>query len=441
MVNEFKECVKQAVIYLNRVLDINTDLHPLQQQRDMSRNYRPIGLGVTGYADMLLKMLSSYSKSKKISEDISVAFRDAGISASIDLAKEYGAYPKYNAFAVTKSDYFSNLPANLREGISKHGLRNSHLFAIAPTGTISSFLGCSYGIEPHYALSYRMKTESLHNDHHEWYDVDLDIIKEMKKVNPEYLLLNSVDTALTMNYKDRIEIQSIWQKVIDSGISSTINLNENATVEDIMNIYVEANRSGLKGVTVFRENCFREGVLDAGKEKQEESQDKKTKTREDYGKILSGTTQLMNAACGKLYITLNKDESGNLVECFITSSKNKTCKSNLDAVARLTSLCLRSGVSVDEVSKQLKSIVCLACTRNGKVVDGLSCPDLVAKAMIESVQGVNKENTVSVKELDKVNVFLGDEISSKTVCPECDSGMIMTGGCSTCSTCGYSKCN
>ena len=267
--------VEIGVVALNEVLDEGIPLHPLRQQRETARDFRQIGLGIMGLSDMFIKMGIKYGneESIEISKLLGETIRNNAILKSISLAKKYGTYPKFDGEIVAKSDYFKSLPEELQEMILVYGMRNSHVLSIAPTGSISTMWGISGGIEPIFAKSYLRTTKSLATEGDVDYKVYTKIIEElMDKLNitNDKDLPNYVVTSHEINPIDRVKLQSEWQNVVDSAISSTINLNEDATIEDIEDIYIQGWIQGLKGITVFRNNSFRMGILNTEPEEIEE---------------------------------------------------------------------------------------------------------------------------------------------------------------------------
>lgn len=268
-----------GVVYLNEILDENMPLHPLKQQTEVSRNLRQIGLSVMGVADMFIKMGVKYGSDRSIEliHEIGHIFINEALRKSALLAKEYGPFPLYDEEAVAKSPFLlSNATEEVYTLIRQYGLRNSQLLTIPPSGSISTLIGCSNGLEPLFQLSYTRKTESLHNAD-TYYKVFTPIAKEYMELHgltsedqlPDYFV-----TTSNLNHRDRIDVQSAWQQYIDASISSTVNLPEETTVEEVKDLYFYAWEQGLKGVTVFRDNCKRVGILTKNepKKKDEEEQ-------------------------------------------------------------------------------------------------------------------------------------------------------------------------
>lgn len=262
----FKDCVKVCVKALNEVLEEGLELHPLKEQRESVSDWRQIGLGIMGLADMLIKLRMVYGEKEavKLCDKIGFEMADTAIAASALLAKKKDAYPKCCVGEVVQTPYFqANTTEATAELVKKYGLRNSQLLTVAPTGTLSTMLGISGGIEPVYANYYERKTESLHGTD-VYYKVYTKIVDFYMKQNtlgdsselPEYFV-----TAMTLDYHQRIHMQAIWQKHIDASISSTVNVPNQFTVEETEKLYMYAYDNGLKGITIFRDGCKRTGIL------------------------------------------------------------------------------------------------------------------------------------------------------------------------------------
>ncbi|WP_278681970.1 adenosylcobalamin-dependent ribonucleoside-diphosphate reductase [Paraclostridium bifermentans] len=275
--NKFKACVRESVIALNQVLDEGLDLHPLQEQKISVDKYRQIGLGVMGIGDMLIKMNMRYGSDESIDlcKFIARTMLNEAVKQSSLLAKEYGPFKEYKKEAILKSKFFNdNIDDDIKELVKLYGLRNSQLLTIPPTGSISTMLGISGGIEPIFNISYIRKTESLH-DEDVYYKVYTPIVKEymdLKNITDEKDLPYIFVTAMNLDYEDRIKMQQAWQQYIDASISSTINLPYETTVEDVYEIYIKAWKHNLKGVTIFRDGCKRSGVLINEKPKDEKKE-------------------------------------------------------------------------------------------------------------------------------------------------------------------------
>jgi len=463
--DEFEKAVEIAVIGLNETLDDGLSLHPLEEQKKSVDAWRQIGLGVMGLADLFIKLGIKYGseESLELSKKISKKMSDRAILTSAQLAKEFGAYPECDIEAITTTDYFlENASPETQKVVKEHGLRNSQILTIAPTGSIGSMLSISTGIEPIFANYYTRKTESLHGED-TYYKVYTPIVKKYMEANeiedvenlPDFFVVSG-----SLNYRSRVDMQSVWQEAIDASISSTVNVPNEFTVEETFDLYMYAWEKGLKGITIFREGCDRDGILSTKpKEEKRELNNIEPISRSSFGKTY-GSTSSKKSACGKLYITINRDKDGNMVESFVNTSKNGICRSNIDGINRMISLALRSGVKVEEIIDQLKSINCPACTRaraKGEEIDGMSCPDIIAKVLQEeyfSGSFVTEEKTVSgVNNPSGGNpgrasfggsshsaMRRNNTESTMNQCPDCGASMVREGGCSQCVSCGWSAC-
>lgn len=479
--DDFADTVARAVKALNEVLDEGLELHPLEEQRESVADWRQIGLGIFGLADMLIKMGMEYGSADSIvlCDRIGFIMADTAIGASAYLARDKKPYNKFKPESLNTNLYFiGNTRGETKRAVQRFGLRNSQLLTIAPTGSISTMLGVSGGIEPIFDTSYTRKTESLHG-HDQYYEVYTPIVKEYldnnevihnlntgKPVLPSYFV-----TAKTIDPMKRVKMQSIWQKHIDASISSTVNLPESATIEDVRKLYIYAWKNKLKGLTIFRENCARTGVLTS--EKKEEPKVKieekdilpdkkvfdkiKPMTRSDLGGRLNGGTYVKKTACGKLYITINRDDNDNLVEVFIDPGKSGGCVANAESLGRMASTMLRGGMAIESIVDSVKGVKCSACTQakgSKKVIDGLSCGDILARTIQEEYDRFNKCETCSKKEIkdavkekdilkEQFKAMMKPEnwIVPNNTCPECGMEMTNEGGCVTCKNCGYSKCD
>ena len=440
---DFRISVYIAVQALNDILEEGLSLHPLKEQRNSVSDWRQIGLGIMGLADMLIKLKISYDseEARDLCDGIAHMMSNEALFMSSKIAKEKGSYTKYDN-RVMETPYFRAHADSLTyDTVLRYGLRNSQLLTIAPTGTLSTMLGISGGIEPIFANSYTRKTESLHG-HDEFYKVYTPIVQEYMdkyRLKDESELPEWFVTSSDIAPKDRIAMQDVWQNSIDASISSTINLPETATVEDIKDIYMTAWEMGLKGVTVFRSGCKRTGILTTDSKESATSTDEIKTPKYNYITPVSrktigtthGDTYCKKCACGTLYITLNRDDEGNVVESFIHTSKGGICQANTSAVNRLVSLCMRSGVKTDEIIDQLKGITCGACTKavsNGIKLDGISCPDILARTLTEFCKPADEKKPI-------------EKPTNQEYCPECGEPIIHDGGCVQCMNCGWSKCS
>ena len=301
---KFKACVEDCILGLNEVLEEGLSLHPLKQQQKSVSQYRQIGLGVMGIADMLIKLNIRYGSQESINlcDKISKCMLNSAVKKSALLAKERGTYEKYNEEAIFKSPFFiNNIDEGVKELVKKYGLRNSQILTIPPTGSISTMLGISGGIEPMFNISYTRKTETLHSQD-VYYKVYTPIVKEymnLKDITDENELPNTFVTAMNLKPEERIAMQAAWQKHIDASISSTINLPYEATIEGVYNIYMSAWENKLKGITIYRDGCERSGVLlnDKKSDKEKKVKEDKIEKAEEH-QIKEGQEKFICPECG-----------------------------------------------------------------------------------------------------------------------------------------------
>lgn len=510
----FKQTVTNAVHMANYVLDYGYDTQPLEENRKCIDNWRSIGIGVFGVADMLVALGIPYGSkdSIKVIEDIMKHMQVYTFEASIENARKNGTFDKFDWQKTVKSKYVQALIKNYGEiynmsekgaeaelinKLSKYGLANGTILSIAPTGSIAMLFRESGGVEPYYQVCYERTTHQLEKEHKKFTismlavehmlkssamckDMVLgkDITeKEIKEMFP--WVVNTYDVSPY----DRVDMQAVMQKYVDNAISSTINLKESVSPVLIFNLYLYAWQKGCKGITVFRDNCERINILgkNHGKtrdDKQDVSLDENAKPVEDKNSSIEvvsntpvldsimpykrnpqtslwGRTFLYHTACvPKFYVTVNIKD-GELFEVFVGADKG--CQANIATITRLTSLCLRSGIKVDEVIKNLNSALCPACAnqkRKGDLTVNKSCASCIASALVEmrkSLNGgkahLNEKQKVEFTEVEKVPaeikmVKVSADKPKLAKCPECGKNtLIAEGRCYYCSNCGWSKCD
>ena len=456
----YRTTIRRAVRALNDVLDEGLPLHPLQIHRDTVRDWRQIGLVVFGIADMLVKMGLDYGseKARKFCVIIADALASTAISESIELASLYGTYPKYTE-EVFNTPYIKHIfPEESRKKYAQVGLRNSQLLTIAPTGTLSTMLGVSGGIEPFFATEWERTTKSLHGED-VVYKEHPRTIEELLKAQDTDIIPDYVVTSGDIKPIDRIKMQAVWQRYIDASISSTINLPNDTTPEKVEKIYMEAWKAGLKGITVFRDGCRRVGILSTGNNKENDD----APTDIPRGIILDVSDDLISAkrtirtGCGKLYMHLDFDEvTGEPMETFVECGSGGGCERNLTFISRLMSLALRGGIPIESIIDQAMSIKpCKAyCDRTKLVHDtskGTSCPSALGNAMLDlydKIQNRVFDDSDSVEAdyphdslpYEETPDMLVDCCENGEVCPECGAKIVYEGGCNICKSCGWSRC-
>ena len=448
---DFRRAVKIAVEALDTVVDENVKNHPLKEQAEMAKNYRNIGLGIMGLHDMLIKMGYTYGSghSLNIIHDIMYTMFDEAVKTSANLAAKKGTFPAYNENVLRSEILISQVGEETLELVKEYGLRNCSLLSIAPTGSIGSLLDVSTGCEPFYDFSYIRKTESLNGEEPKYYKVDSGIVKEYRKITktkdeslPEYFI-----TASQIHWKDRIAIQAIMQNYVDTAISSTINLPKETTLAEIEALYLEAWLSGLKGVTIYRDGCKREGIL-SKKEKRKTNSNKSKNTLERGYVVPSndnviGLKKTLKTGCGTLHCKVFFDaDTNDLTEIYLSKGSTGGCNNFMVGLSRMISMSARAGVSVVDIVDQLMSAgTCPSYYVRKKTKKdtskGSSCPVAVGyaiKELWEEFQG--KELKPKDTEEEKIQ----EEVNEKPTCPQCGAPVVFEGGCNTCRSCGWSKC-
>ena len=456
-----ERAVRYSVRFLDDVLDYNMGRHPLKEQEEASRTSRRIGLGVTGLADMLAKLRIKYDSEEALDfvDEFFNRFKCVAYDASIELAKEKGAFPLFDAEKHLSMPFIRTLPSELREKIARFGLRNVAVLTVPPVGSGSVLVGTSSGIEPIFAFSYTRRSESLSK---EYFKVYHPLVGEYIKrfgLKDESALPDYFVEAHRINPEFRVKMQGTIQKHIDSAISSTVNLPSDITVEEVEKIYMLAWKSGCKGITVYREGS-REGVLITEEAKSSEKTEQSQSGDAGVGsprknwvrpRVLSGQTIKFRLPQGSIYITVNGDEEG-IKEVFVNLGKSGSDeKSYSEAIGRLISRYLQHGGDVRDVIKSLKGIHGKTSTWD-QGVQLLSVPDAIAKALeLISGQEVPVRRTTGEQPqaspaekgdaaASRTKAF-SDDVVGVSVCPSCgEETLVYENGCYTCKTCAYTKC-
>ena len=451
---EFKSAVRIAIRALNDVLDEGLPLHPLTEQQESVRDWRQIGLGIMGFGDMLLMLGYNYDTQNalKMIKLIGETLVQTGLDESCKLAQEKGAFPKCDGTKLINSNFIKwhtqqgTINEQLIAKIYDNGLRNSQLFTIAPTGSISTMLGVTGGVEPIFATHYTRKTESLHGEE-KYYDVYTPIVQYMldNKIIDK-LQVKTIATAQTINPFDRVQVQGKWQEYIDASISSTVNLVEDTSEETIFQLYVAAWECGCKGLTVYRAGCKKDGVLTVDKPKEEKVPTPSENTIQipivdtDINNCTAHGTKIMTG-CGSLWITAYfHNETGQLCHIFLDKGSKGGCNSFMIGLSRLISLAGKKGATIDEIVDQLNSVP--ACpsyaTRTatkGDTSPGKCCPSAIANALKQL------SNNFVINHIFEQHPIEEPKENNKPKCPICGKELAHTGGCITCFECGYSKCD
>lgn len=430
--DSFIDTVHVAVRALNDALDYSYDKQPYEENRKYIRDWRPIGLGVFGYADMLVELGLKYGSEEALefTRKLFHCLTNEAVKASALLCQDYfNTFGEYDYDKTADSKFFQSLDDDTKECVKKYGLLNGQLISIAPTGSISLLAGrYTGGCEPIYKLYYERTTHKLEEQgktfrvfSHSIEDLlvrnelPMDTSAEdIKKMFPYVIESHDVEPIR------RILTQATMQKYVDNSISSTVNLPESATPDDIFAIYDAAWQTGCKGITVFRDNCARGNILGLSKKEEKPTilhDSLKPERRGDIGTLVGKTyTQVMGDGT-KLYITVNwKDDK--LFEIFVNSERHKD---EVDGITRLISLSMRCGVSIDAIIKQLFK---LNADSVGFAV-GMTLNDAYT---LDSHEPIIQEVEVEDRPRDME-------------CPECHSKNVkLSGHCWQCDSCGASGC-
>jgi ribonucleoside-diphosphate reductase alpha chain len=425
--------VATAVRFLDNVIDVNK--FPLPQIEEATKRTRKIGLGVMGFADMLVMLGIPYDSEEalKVAEDVMTAIQKEATKTSVALGKERGAFPAFKG-----STY--DTPEGPR-------VRNATRTTIAPTGTLSMIAGCSSGIEPLFALSY---TKTV-LDGTPFVEVNPSFEEAAKKggFSSEELMRKLAEgthlrdiagvpeeikrlfvTAHEIKPEWHVRMQAAFQRSTNNAVSKTINFPHEATREDVARAYMLAYEQGLKGITIYRDRSRESQVLTTGqKAKTEKAEETVKRTPRKRPVETRATITKVNTGCGSLYISVAYDDQG-ICEVFSTLGKSGACASaQLEAICRLISLALRSGVEVAAIVKQLRGIRCPSIAwEGGKSV--LSCADAIASVLEKHIGGDAKPTMA--------DYGLAKNMAGQ--CPECSNMLVYQEGCYICPACGYTKC-
>ena len=460
--DKLKKIVHIAARFLDDVIDMSR--YPLEKIRKMAHGNRKIGLGVMGYADLLIILGIPYNSegALELAQRVMSFIQDESKNASKELAKERGVFPNFKGSIYDSPDGYE--------------IRNATTTTIAPTGTLSIIADCSSGVEPLFAISFVknvMDNDRLLEVNKYFRKVATDegfYSEEVMEKIAESGNLKDLDevpsgykrifvTAHEISPKWHVRTQAAFQKFVDNAVSKTVNFPSSAAVQDVENVYMLAYRLDCKGITIFRDKSRGTQVLQVeGKKKAKEKKvkasadGKETKKRvksypeeksKEGGKekevklkprqrpeVTYGMTKKYKiGGCGKLYVTVNSDENG-ICEIFINTGE-EGCTALTEAVGRLISIAIRSGIDIESVKKQVEGIRCITCIADTET-HVLSCPDAMGKAIDFYLNGSNKFD---------LDITSGPR--SIMICPEEGCGGIMEpeGGCYICRNCGFSKCS
>jgi len=447
---KLERCVVKAVHFLDNVIDVN--VYPNEKIAKNTKATRKIGLGVMGWADSLYAMGIPYNSEQalELGQQVMKFINEQSKKASMDLAQIKGVFPAYD-----KSIY----PA---QDIK---VRNATTTTIAPTGTLSIIAGVSSGIEPVFAISYIrniMDNTEMVETNPVFEEVarkrgfcSEELMRDIaKKGSVKYMTDVPEDvkevfvTSHDIDPSWHVRMQATFQEHVDNAVSKTVNLRNEATLDDVREVFMQAYAMGCKGVTLYRDGSRAAQVLNIPKQQHKETVQSGTiLIPKQRPRITTGLTEKFRTGCGNLYITVNYDENGEICEIFTNTGRAGGCPSQSEAVARLVSIALRSGIDTAEIIDQLKGIRCPSTIRQ-KDLGILSCPDAIGR-MIEKVAKMNGELKEEVKRTipylhygeTKNSTDKNEKSFEGRRCPECKAPLESDGGCMICRSCGYSKCN
>jgi ribonucleoside-diphosphate reductase alpha chain len=431
--DKLSQTVKLAVRFLDNVIEVNQ--FPLPEIAEMTKTTRKIGLGVMGFADMLIQLGIPYDSEQGlvVAEEIAHFISAEADKASIELAHERGIFPAFEGSIYDMPD-------------GPH-FRNASRTTIAPTGSLSIIANCSSGIEPLFALSYvRHILEGEEfievNPYFEeaakkggFYSPDLmkqlaegKRLKDIEEVPEEIKRL--FITAHDISPEWHVKMQAVFQKFTDSAVSKTVNFPHEATPEDVAKVYMLAYQEGLKGITIYRDRSRDSQVLTVG-ERVKRAEGKLAPRKRP--KLTRGVTERVNTGCGYIYVTVNFDGRG-ISEVFSILGKAGGCAAaQLEAISRLTSLALRSGIDVESIVKHLRGIRCPSIAwEQGHAI--LSCADAIASVLEKYI----REKTATNPDKPSQNPEMVKSWAGQ--CPDCGGPLIYQEGCNICLACGFTKC-
>lgn len=420
--------VREGVHFLDNVIDVS--IYPLEMIEEVTRRNRKIGLGVMGFADMLIMLQVPYDSeaSMELAQDVMGFVSRVSREASEALAAERGPFP---AFGESRLAEQGRAPA-----------RNATTTTIAPTGSISIIAQCSSGIEPLFAVAYERRVldgERLIEVHPEFLRVashygltDNGLVEKVAAAGclrdvegvPEELARLFV-SAHEVSPEWHVKMQAAFQRHTDNAVSKTVNLPQDAEVTDVEALYTMAYEMGCKGVTIYRYGSRPSQVLYKGVAGEEPETGLRPRDRQ---KVTTGMTEKVRIGCGNLYVTVNADDEG-ICEVFTALGRAGGCPSQSEATSRLVSLGLRSRIEVGEIVEQLRGIRCMSSIRS-KQAEVLSCPDAIGRAIERYQQTYHGDDAAG---------SLWNPVGDM-VCPECGNRMELEGGCNVCRSCGFSRC-
>lgn len=455
---DFLHAIDVGIRTLDKLIDENYNRHPLQQQRDMSYNYRNIGLGIFGYATALMKLGLKYGSNEAIefTDDVfSLLFKRA-VFASNNLAKELGTYPKYKECVFDSDIIKKHFTPDEIDGLKEHGLRNCSLISIAPNGSLATLLGESGGCEPEFALKYTRRTVGMTDGEDTYYDVYCKAAKEYMNENHTDTLPDYFVGSADIPWQNRVLTQAAMQNHVDTAISSTVNMPNSTTKEDVAHMYLLAWSTGCKGITMFRDGCKRLGILTTDKS-ESGTDENRTKPYElprgaiiECSSDLVGKKRKLTTGCGSLHVLAFFDPyDGSLQEAYFNKGSTGGCANFMTGLSRTVSLLCRAGVDIMTIKDQLDSTgacpsyAARTATRHD-TSKGSCCPMAIGNALVEMYNEMQQDIGDNEEEINTNTVAQQitkpEQINSNDRCPECGSILEHVGGCDLCKNCGFTHC-
>ncbi|MFC1715339.1 vitamin B12-dependent ribonucleotide reductase [Candidatus Poribacteria bacterium] len=468
---KLRQTIYTAVHFLDNVIDMNN--FPLPEIEEMTRGNRKIGLGIMAWSDLLIRLNIPYSSNMavQLAEQVMEFIDYHAELASTEIAKERGSFPNFDK-SIYKNGYRKH-EESLSEGrfgrpeldwdkihnaVAANGMRGATHTTIAPTGTISLIASVSSGIEPPFGICHIRK--ALDDDElvmvHPLFEETAkregfysdELIREIHEEGSVQAMEQIPEdtrklfvTAHDISPEWHIKMQAAFQNHTDNAVSKTVNFENNATTDDVENVYMLAYKLGCKGVTIYRDGSRDEQILNIGKTQKAQGETEADEhaargsmaPRPRPSVTMGATRKVETAECGDIYITVNEDDEG-LCEVFINMGRSGGCRSaQCEAIGVLISTAMRAGVDPRSVSKRLKGIRCASPSwQPGGPI--LSCADAIGKAMEQYMEEKNGEDFV--KE-GHSGIMLADICPE---CPECGGTLEYSEGCVLCKLCGYSKC-
>ncbi|MDD5237526.1 MAG: vitamin B12-dependent ribonucleotide reductase [Candidatus Omnitrophica bacterium] len=458
--DKLKEVTQLGVHFLDNLIDVNK--FPISQIEKATKLTRKIGLGVMGWASLLIRLRIPYNSEEAVAlaEKVMSFILNEATKKSLQLAKEKGVFPAFKGSIYDK-----------KEGVMK--IRNATLTTIAPTGTISIIAGpCSSGIEPLFAISYYRNVmdndklvevdplfEELAKDRRFYSRELMEKIAEKPSIQDIEGIPDDIKrifvTAHDISPEWHVRMQAAFQRYVHNATSKTINFPHEATLDDVRKAYMLAYELGCKGITIYRDRSREEQVLNTGQAPKTMQEQKVTGEKREIAprprpEVIIGTTTKVSTGCGNLYVTINVDEADRPFELFTQMGKAGGCAaSQLEAIGRLVSLGFRSGIEVKSIIEQLRNIRCPSPSwEKGQRI--FSCADAIARVIEKRL--INKQTKASVEatvvamkhsheeEHIASDVELGHHADIVGVCPDCGGALRHEEGCIKCHACGFSKC-